>query len=66
MLCVQVARRCGVQVVVSKQRGRGAQMNAGAQAAASELLCFVHADSFPPTDLVGTQRIGTVVQGNLV
>ena len=34
--------------VVTSPKGRGAQMNYGAQIANSETLYFLHADSFPP------------------
>ena len=37
----------GVTVVTSP-KGRGAQMNYGAQMAKAEILYFLHADSFPP------------------
>lgn len=42
-----VARARGA-TLVSAPRGRGVQMRAGARAATSELLFFVHADSTPP------------------
>jgi hypothetical protein len=41
--------------VVRAGRGRAVQMNAGADAASGALLCFLHADTQPPTDLVSTQ-----------
>ena len=34
--------------LITSQRGRAKQMNAGAQAAKGEILYFLHADSFPP------------------
>lgn len=34
--------------VVSSQKGRAIQMNAGARQATGEILYFLHADSFPP------------------
>jgi rSAM/selenodomain-associated transferase 2 len=44
---VEIAREVGA-VVVPSQRGRAAQMNAGARAATGEVLWFVHADSRVP------------------
>lgn len=38
--------------VVSSGRGRAVQMNAGAEAATGDFLCFLHADTQPPNDLV--------------
>lgn len=35
-------------VVISSERGRAVQMNAGAQAARGEIFYFLHADSLPP------------------
>jgi hypothetical protein len=32
------------------------QMNAGAAAASGDLLCFLHADTRPPSDLVSVRR----------
>lgn len=42
--------------VIRSGRGRAVQMNAGAQAAKGDLLCFLHADTQPPTDLVAVMR----------
>lgn len=39
----------GVRVITS-ERGRGAQMHAGAQAAKGEAIWFLHADTIPPLD----------------
>src|SRR5919106_502600 len=42
------ARQAGATVLIA-QRGRGAQLAAGAEAASGEVLVFLHADtSFPP------------------
>ncbi len=38
----------GVKVVVSKEKGRSAQMNYGASFAAGNILYFLHADTIPP------------------
>ena len=35
------------------ERGRGAQMNAGAKQAQGELLLFLHADTLLPDDAIG-------------
>ena len=42
--------------VISSDKGRATQMNAGAQAADSPLLCFVHADTRCCTDVVDVVR----------
>ncbi|MCL4177247.1 MAG: TIGR04283 family arsenosugar biosynthesis glycosyltransferase [Verrucomicrobia bacterium] len=52
---VELARASGVQVI-SAPRGRGRQLNAGAQAASAAQLLFLHADTLPPAgyrELVG-------------
>lgn len=38
--------------VIGAERGRARQINAGVEAASSPLVCVVHADSFPPPDMV--------------
>jgi rSAM/selenodomain-associated transferase 2 len=43
-----IATSLGVKVVISKKKGRAAQMNSGAFEATYNILYFVHADSFPP------------------
>lgn len=47
---VQKAKESGASVFVSAQKGRAAQMNAGARRARGEVLYFLHADSIPPKD----------------
>jgi rSAM/selenodomain-associated transferase 2 len=47
-----IAIKEGVCVLDSNHRGRAAQMNRGAEAAVGEILCFLHADTFVPDDLV--------------
>ncbi len=49
---IAIAQTAGVHVL-SSERGRSAQMNRGAEAATGEILCFVHADTCVPDDLVG-------------
>ncbi|KAK9867809.1 hypothetical protein WJX84_009454 [Apatococcus fuscideae] len=52
---VQLAEEMGAKVVESS-RGRARQMNTGVQAATGDLLCFLHADSLPPRQLVNAVR----------
>lgn len=49
---VDIARDCGVRVVQAAATGRAIQMNEGARLASGDLLCFVHADTLVPKDLV--------------
>jgi rSAM/selenodomain-associated transferase 2 len=49
---VTIAQAAGAQVITSGQRGRSAQMNQGAEASTGEILCFLHADTSVPDDLV--------------
>jgi rSAM/selenodomain-associated transferase 2 len=49
---VEIARSAGVWVVISEQTGRSQQMNQGAAVANGEILCFLHADTIVPDDLV--------------
>lgn len=49
---VAISRSAGVQVLHAQQRGRAVQMNQGAKAATGEILCFLHADTIVPDDLV--------------
>lgn len=48
---VAIGAAAGVRVI-SAGAGRAVQMNQGARAATGELLCFVHADTIVPDDLV--------------
>jgi rSAM/selenodomain-associated transferase 2 len=45
----QLARQAGASVIVSRKKGRGAQMNSGAAQATGGILYFLHADSYPPS-----------------
>jgi rSAM/selenodomain-associated transferase 2 len=45
---VKAAENVGAKVVLSPKKGRSAQMNFGASIAKSEILYFIHADTFPP------------------
>lgn len=49
---VTISEKSGATVVHCQQRGRAAQMNAGASAATGDVLYFVHADTFPPENYV--------------
>ncbi len=42
----------GCRVIRSRRPGRAVQMNQGAAAARGEILCFLHADTLVPSDLV--------------
>ena len=52
---VALAKAAGWRVITA-ERGRARQINAGVEAAAAPLVCIVHADSFPPDDMVGVVR----------
>lgn len=47
-----VAQATRIQVFTASERGRAVQMNQGAKAATGEILCFLHADTVVPVDLV--------------
>jgi rSAM/selenodomain-associated transferase 2 len=49
---VAVAGVHGCRVVATERRGRALQMNRGAALARGEILCFLHADTLVPSDLV--------------
>jgi rSAM/selenodomain-associated transferase 2 len=49
---VAIAQAAGVKVMQSQQRGRSLQMNLGAEVATGEILCFLHADTLVPDDLI--------------
>jgi len=49
---IAIAQKLGARVLASNQRGRAVQMNLGAEAATGDILCFLHADTFVPDDLV--------------
>jgi rSAM/selenodomain-associated transferase 2 len=48
---VEICKSQGIPVITS-QRGRSIQMNAGAEVARGDILCFVHGDTWVPEDLV--------------
>ncbi|MBW4564125.1 MAG: TIGR04283 family arsenosugar biosynthesis glycosyltransferase [Mojavia pulchra JT2-VF2] len=41
-----------IQILSCKQRGRSIQMNYGASSATGDILCFLHADTSVPDDLI--------------
>jgi rSAM/selenodomain-associated transferase 2 len=41
-----------IKIIQYNQRGRSIQMNAGANAATGEILCFLHADTWVPDDVI--------------
>ena len=45
---IEKAIDCGARIIVSKKKGRAAQMNEGAAAASEKILHFIHADSQLP------------------
>ncbi|WP_036483499.1 TIGR04283 family arsenosugar biosynthesis glycosyltransferase [Myxosarcina sp. GI1] len=49
---LNIARQADVSLLISKQAGRSIQMNLGAKAAAGDILCFLHADTLVPDDLM--------------
>lgn len=49
---VAIALSVGVRVLTCDFKGRSAQMNRGAEAATGDILCFLHADTKVPDDLV--------------
>ncbi|MFY0684333.1 MAG: TIGR04283 family arsenosugar biosynthesis glycosyltransferase [Balneola sp.] len=46
---VKLVRDAGCNYVISKRKGRAAQMNTGAKRASGDILYFVHADTRPPS-----------------
>lgn len=49
---IAIAQKLGARVLATNQRGRSLQMNLGAEAATGDILCFLHADTFVPDDMV--------------
>ena len=49
---VAIAQTASIKVIHSNQAGRSTQMNRGAEVATGEILCFLHADTLVPDDLV--------------
>jgi rSAM/selenodomain-associated transferase 2 len=49
---VAIARSNSVRVISCNRQGRAIQMNHGARLATGEVLCFLHADTWVPDDLI--------------
>jgi rSAM/selenodomain-associated transferase 2 len=49
---IAIAEAANVQVISCEKRGRSRQMNQGACAATGDFICFLHADTLVPDDLV--------------
>lgn len=49
---LDIAKKADITILVSQQAGRSVQMNLGADAAKGKILCFLHADTLVPDDLV--------------
>ena len=49
---IAVAQGVGIQVLTCDRRGRSVQMNYGATLAAGDVVCFLHADTGVPDDLI--------------
>jgi rSAM/selenodomain-associated transferase 2 len=49
---VKIALGAGISPIISEQAGRSIQMNLGARVATGDILCFLHADTLVPDDLV--------------
>ncbi len=49
---VAIASKAGIKVLSCPSPGRSLQMNCGAKAATGDILCFLHADTCVPDDLI--------------
>lgn len=49
---LDIARSAGASILVAEQAGRSVQMNCGATSATAPILCFLHADTLVPDDLI--------------
>ena len=49
---LDIAKKAGITILTSEQAGRSVQMNLGANVAKGNILCFLHADTLVPDDLV--------------
>ncbi len=49
---IAIANKAGVNVLSCQPPGRSLQMNYGAKASTGEILCFLHADTCVPDDLI--------------
>lgn len=53
---VAIALASQTRVISSSIPGRSVQMNLGAEAAAGDILCFLHADTLVPDDIVAVMQ----------
>lgn len=49
---VAIAQAAAIPMIVAEKTGRSVQMNQGAATATGDILCFLHADTLVPDDLV--------------
>lgn len=49
---LNIAKKAGIPILLSGQAGRSVQMNLGADTAKGKILCFLHADTLVPDDLI--------------
>jgi rSAM/selenodomain-associated transferase 2 len=49
---VAIALAANISVIIAQRKGRSAQMNRGAEVVTGDVLCFLHADTQVPDDLV--------------
>ena len=61
----ELAKAEGVQVILSPQKGRARQMNAGAAIATGDILLFLHADTQLPPDYLNLIK-DTLAQPNAI
>lgn len=57
-----IAAQCGAKILSSPEKGRAKQMNYAAEHAKSDILHFLHADSYPP-DNFDKEIINAVSEG---
>lgn len=53
---VALAKAAGLNVLISPRKGRGAQVNFGADQATGEVVCVLHADTILPVDAISVIR----------
>ena len=53
---IAIAQAAGVQMQVCDRAGRSVQMNHGAKSARGDILCFLHADTWVPNDLIAVME----------
>lgn len=51
-VCSTALASISTQILSTTTRGRGIQMNQGAKAASGDVICFLHADTLVPDDLI--------------